>query len=144
MKNFSYYLIMIVAAVLISCAGSDKSKNEKGELQTITTPSGLKYIDLTEGSGAAPQNGQTVVVHYVGTLENGQEFDSSRKRNQPFSFILGSGKVIKGWDEGLLGMKIGGMRKLIIPPDLGYGSRNVGTIPANSTLIFEVELLDIR
>ena len=138
-----YYPMAILVLFLVSCAGSDSSKN-KMELQTITTPSGLKYIDLVEGTGATPLNGQTVVVHYVGTLDNGQEFDNSRTRNKPISFILGAGKVIKGWDEGLLGMKIGGKRKLVIPPDLGYGSRNVGTIPANSTLIFEVELLEIR
>ncbi|MFH1051809.1 MAG: FKBP-type peptidyl-prolyl cis-trans isomerase [bacterium] len=144
MINYKNYLFIIIVAVLISCAGTDKSKDNQKGLQIITTPSGLKYVDLVEGTGATPLNGQTVIVHYVGTLENGDEFDSSRKRNQPFSFMLGAGKVIKGWDEGLLGMKIGGKRKLIIPPELGYGSRNVSSIPANSTLIFEVELLEIR
>jgi peptidylprolyl isomerase len=109
----------------------------------ITTPSGLQYVDLQEGTGAIPQAGQVVTVHYTGTLENGTKFDSSYDRNRPFQFKLGAGQVIKGWDEGLATMKVGSKRKLIIPPDLGYGSRPVGPIPANSTLIFEVELLSI-
>lgn len=111
----------------------------------VTTASGLKYIDRVEGTGATPQTGQTVVVHYTGTLENGRKFDSSRDRNQPFSFPIGRGRVIKGWDEGLSTMKIGGQRQLIIPPDLGYGARGAGgVIPPNATLIFDVELLDIQ
>jgi peptidylprolyl isomerase len=111
----------------------------------ITTASGLKYIDLVEGTGATPQTGQTVVVHYTGTLEDGRKFDSSRDRNQPFSFPLGRGRVIKGWDEGLSTMKVGGQRQLIIPPDLGYGARGAGgVIPPNATLVFDVELLDIK
>lgn len=143
MKNYKFISLAIVLISLLACSTTDKSKNTV-EPKIVTTPSGLKYIDLIEGTGAAPMNGQTVFVHYVGTLDNGEEFDNSRKRNQPFSFVLGIGKVIKGWDEGLLGMKVGGKRKLIIPPDLGYGSRPAGKIPANSTLIFEVELLDIK
>ncbi|WP_242022241.1 FKBP-type peptidyl-prolyl cis-trans isomerase [Microcoleus sp. FACHB-831] len=110
----------------------------------MTTPSGLKYVDLKLGDEAIPKKGQTVVVHYTGTLENGTKFDSSRDRNQPFSFKLGVGQVIKGWDEGLSTMKVGGRRQLIIPPDLGYGSRGAGgVIPGNATLIFDVELLKI-
>jgi peptidylprolyl isomerase len=110
----------------------------------ITTESGLQYIDLVEGTGAIPQAGQTVVVHYVGTLENGTQFDSSRDRNRPFSFRLGAGQVIRGWDEGLSTMRVGGRRQLIIPPDLGYGARGAGgVIPPNATLIFDVELLRI-
>ncbi|MBD2066714.1 FKBP-type peptidyl-prolyl cis-trans isomerase [Leptolyngbya sp. FACHB-671] len=110
----------------------------------ITTPSGLQYIDIEEGTGATPQAGQTVVVHYTGTLQNGTKFDSSRDRNQPFSFPLGAGRVIRGWDEGISTMKVGGRRQLIIPPELGYGARGAGgVIPPNATLIFDVELLRI-
>lgn len=110
----------------------------------ITTPSGLKYREIAEGTGATPQKGQTVVVHYIGTLEDGTKFDSSRDRNQPFSFKLGTGQVIKGWDEGLSTMKVGGRRELVIPPELGYGARGAGgVIPPNATLIFDVELLRI-
>jgi FKBP-type peptidyl-prolyl cis-trans isomerase len=104
-------------------------------------PDGLTYIDVKEGKGAAAQAGRPVEVHYTGWLVNGQKFDSSKDRGQPFSFPLGARRVIKGWDEGVAGMKPGGVRKLIIPADLAYGSRAVGPIPPNSTLIFEVELL---
>jgi len=112
------------------------------EENVVTTDSGLKYVDIVEGTGATPKKGQTVSVHYTGTLENGTKFDSSRDRGQPFQFPLGAGRVIKGWDEGIATMKIGGQRKLIIPPDLGYGSRGAGgVIPPNATLLFDVELL---
>ena len=110
----------------------------------MTTASGLEYEDLVVGDGASPQAGQTVIVHYTGTLENGTKFDSSVDRGQPFRFNIGVGQVIKGWDEGVMSMKIGGKRKLIIPPQLGYGSRGIGPIPPNSTLIFEVDLLGIE
>jgi peptidylprolyl isomerase len=111
----------------------------------VTTESGLQYIDLVEGTGAAPEKGQTVSVHYTGTLQDGTKFDSSRDRGQPFEFPLGAGRVIKGWDEGIASMKIGGQRQLIIPPDLGYGSRGAGgVIPPNATLLFDVELLGAR
>ncbi|MDB9316362.1 FKBP-type peptidyl-prolyl cis-trans isomerase [Nodularia spumigena] len=111
----------------------------------VTTPSGLKYIELEEGTGATPERGQTVVVHYTGTLENGNKFDSSRDRNSPFEFKIGTGQVIKGWDEGLSTMKVGGRRQLIIPAELGYGSRGAGgVIPPNATLLFDVELLDVK
>ncbi|MGD1714001.1 FKBP-type peptidyl-prolyl cis-trans isomerase [Dapis sp. BLCC M172] len=112
--------------------------------EAVTTESGLKYIVITEGDGATPKSGQTVVVHYTGTLEDGSKFDSSRDRNQPFQFKVGVGQVIKGWDEGVGSMKVGERRKLIIPSELGYGSRGAGgVIPPNATLIFDVELLRI-
>jgi peptidylprolyl isomerase len=111
----------------------------------ITTDSGLQYVDIEEGTGATPQSGQTVVVHYTGTLQDGTKFDSSRDRDRPFSFRLGAGQVIRGWDEGISTMKVGGRRQLIIPPELGYGARGAGgVIPPNATLIFDVELLRIN
>jgi len=110
----------------------------------ITTPSGLQYVELVAGQGDFPKPGQRVTVHYTGTLENGKKFDSSRDRGQPLQFQIGVGQVIKGWDEGLSTMKVGGRRKLIIPSQLGYGSRGAGAvIPPNATLIFDVELLGI-
>ncbi|WP_353259589.1 FKBP-type peptidyl-prolyl cis-trans isomerase [Prochlorothrix hollandica] len=123
--------------------GPDSPSPSTEDTDLITTPSGLQYRDLVEGTGATPQAGQTVVVHYTGTLENGKKFDSSLDRNSPFQFRLGAGQVIKGWDEGLATMKVGGKRQLVIPPDLGYGNRAVGPIPAGSTLLFDVELLRI-
>jgi peptidylprolyl isomerase len=111
----------------------------------IATASGLKYVDMVEGTGATPQKGQTVTVHYTGTLENGRKFDSSVDRGQPYEFRLGEGAVIKGWDEGLASMKVGGKRKLIIPPLLGYGQRgSPPNIPPNSILLFDVELLGVK
>ena len=110
----------------------------------VTTPSGLKYEDLKVGTGAEAKAGQTVSVHYTGWLTDGRKFDSSVDRWQPFEFPLGMGRVIKGWDEGVQGMKVGGTRKLTIPPGLGYGSRGAGgVIPPNATLLFEVELLGV-
>lgn len=108
------------------------------------TDSGLKYEDLAEGEGDAAVSGQTVVVHYTGWLTDGTKFDSSVDRSDPFSFPLGAGRVIRGWDEGVQGMKIGGKRKLTIPPQLGYGAAGAGgVIPPNATLVFDVELLKI-
>ena len=109
-----------------------------------TTASGLKYEDTVVGTGASPKVGQRVTVHYTGTLVNGTKFDSSIDRGQPFTFTLGVGQVIKGWDEGVATMKVGGKRVLYIPAALGYGSRANGPIPANSDLIFEVELLAVQ
>jgi FKBP-type peptidyl-prolyl cis-trans isomerase len=114
------------------------------EGKEVTPSSGLQYIDLRVGTGATAQAGQTVSVHYSGWLENGKKFDSSFDRGQSFSFPLGTGRVIKGWDEGVQGMRVGGKRKLIIPANLGYGARGAGgAIPPNATLIFEVELLGV-
>ena len=116
-----------------------------GEGTEVTTASGLKYIDIVSGTGPSPRIGQTVSVHYTGTLENGTKFDSSYDHNKPFEFPIGTGRVIKGWDEGLMSMKVGGKRKMIIPPGLGYGARGAPpNIPGNSRLIFDVELLSVK
>ena len=113
-------------------------------MSTITTPSGLSIEELVVGSGADARSGQKVSVHYTGWLTNGTKFDSSKDRGDPFIFPLGKGQVIKGWDEGVQGMKVGGRRKLTIPPALGYGARGAGgVIPPNATLVFEVELLSV-
>ena len=132
-------------AAPISSPNSPNSPQTMTAENLVTTASGLQYLDLTVGTGASPEKGQTVTVHYTGTLSNGQKFDSSLDRNQPFSFKIGVGQVIKGWDEGVATMKVGGKRQLIIPPDLGYGARGAGgVIPPNATLNFEVELLGIK
>jgi len=112
--------------------------------QPTTTASGLKYWDIVVGTGATAVAGNTVKVHYSGFLTSGEKFDSSRDRGEPFSFPLGAGQVIKGWDEGVAGMKVGGQRQLRIPPELGYGAAGAGgAIPPNATLIFDVELLGV-
>ncbi len=124
---------------------NNKEITEMDLENAVTTESGLKYIDIKEGEGESPETGKMVTVHYTGTLENGKKFDSSHDRNQPFSFKIGVGQVIKGWDEGVASMKVGGKRILIIPSELGYGARGAGgVIPANATLIFEVELLGVK
>ncbi len=130
---------------LVLVASADASgSTAKENSNVIETESGLKYTDVEVGTGATPQPGQTVIVHYTGTLEDGTKFDSSRDRNSPFSFKIGMGQVIRGWDEGLSTMRVGGQRQLIIPPELGYGARGAGgVIPPNATLLFDVELLRI-
>ncbi len=118
---------------------------QAGSNPEVTTESGLKYVDLIVGTGREAAAGQLVTVHYTGWLTNGTKFDSSVDRRDPFSFPIGSGKVIRGWDEGVAGMKVGGKRKLTIPPQLGYGARGAGgVIPPNATLVFDVELLDAK
>jgi peptidylprolyl isomerase len=125
-------------------AETETSEPVADENGVYTTESGLKYEKLESGDGAQPQTGQTVMVHYTGMLEDGTVFDSSRERNRPFSFRIGVGQVIRGWDEGVGMMHIGDRWKLIIPPELGYGERGAGgVIPPNATLIFDVELLRI-
>jgi peptidylprolyl isomerase len=109
----------------------------------VTTESGLKYMELEEGTGATPQRGQTVAVHYTGWLVNGTRFDSSLLRGRPHTFEIGTGQVIQGWDEGVSTMKVGGKRRLIIPPALGYGRTGNGPIPPNATIVFDVELVAI-
>jgi FKBP-type peptidyl-prolyl cis-trans isomerase FkpA len=109
------------------------------------TPSGLRYSEMAAGQGKEATPGHSVSVHYTGWLPNGEKFDSSRDRNQPFTFKLGAGEVIAGWDEGVAGMKVGGRRKLVIPPDLAYGTAGAPPdIPPGATLVFDVELLDVR
>jgi hypothetical protein len=136
-------LLAVAAVVFVLSLSGGSSGIPAGEVgKEITTPSGLKYVDEKIGEGKSPSVGKMVSVHYTGTLENGTKFDSSLDRGQPLSFPIGMRRVIKGWDEGLMSMKEGGKRKLIIPPDLGYGpSGNPPTIPPNATLIFEVELV---
>ena len=161
MKKMYTRLLACVALtfVVAPVSGQDSKTVSKGEAsgngdptveqaQAIadvkTTRSGLKYVDLRVGEGPSPKIGQTVVVHYTGWLDNGTKFDSSHDRMMPIRFPLGMGRVIKGWDEGLATMRTGGKRKLIIKPSLGYGARAQGPIPANSTLVFEVELLGVE
>jgi peptidylprolyl isomerase len=155
MKRTKVTLLM-AAATLLGLAASVPTnaarnnnplpeENKMTQTNTTTTGSGLQYEDLVVGKGESPRNGQKVSVHYTGWLTNGSKFDSSVDRGQPFEFTIGHGQVIKGWDEGVLTMKIGGKRKLIIPPGLGYGPGGMPpVIPPNSTLIFEVQLLGVR
>ena len=112
--------------------------------EPTTTASGLQFIDIKVGTGNSPQKGQTVTVHYTGWLADGTKFDSSVDHGQPLSFVIGTGQVIKGWDEGVASMKVGGKRRLIIPPELGYGASGRPPIPGNAQLIFDVELLEIK
>ena len=136
-------IILLAAALLAACAANKTEATEDSAL--ITTDSGLQYEILQEGEGTPAQAGNTVNVHYTGWLMDGTKFDSSHDRNQPFSFRLGQGRVIRGWDEGVQGMKPGEKRLLIIPAELGYGARGAGgVIPPNATLKFEVELLSIQ
>lgn len=137
--------IVGVIAIFVGLAFFVLSQSKRPKTgEEVITESGLHYIDEVVGSGTSPRPGANVTVHYTGTLLDGTKFDSSVDRNQPFSFRIGTGSVIKGWDEGVMSMKVGGKRKLIIPPELGYGSKGQQKIPPNSTLVFEVELLGVK
>src|SRR5579863_4202070 len=153
-RQFALVLILFaVLGVAFGCGGANKtsapsttstSSPTKVNGPPPTTASGLQYWDIVVGSGATAAPGNTVKVHYTGFLTTGEKFDSSRDRGEPFSFPLGTGQVIKGWDEGVAGMKVGGKRQLRIPPELGYGASGAsGAIPPNATLIFDVELLEV-
>jgi peptidylprolyl isomerase len=136
-------MLMLGACAPATGSSGGTAPAKGGAMQT--TPSGLQYEDLVVGNGPTPQSGQTAQVHYTGWLDNGTKFDSSVDRGQPFEFRVGQGQVIKGWDEGVATMHVGGKRRLVIPPELGYGSRGAGgVIPPNARLTFEVELLGIK
>jgi len=150
MRVISRQLVVLVS--LISLLGNfpqiAMAKHQEGagsKMSEVTTPTGLVYVDEIVGTGDTAQPGQTVSVHYTGWLTDGKKFDSSVDRGQPFQFPLGQGRVIRGWDEGVSGMKVGGKRKLIIPPELGYGPSGMPpVIPGNAKLIFEVQLLGVQ
>jgi len=144
-------IVLIIGAVMLSHGSNDSNSGQVKAASTGPSASAmasptdkLVVTDEKVGTGAEAVAGKTVTVNYVGTLTDGTKFDSSYDHNQPFSFTLGAGQVIKGWDQGVAGMKVGGKRKLVIPPDLGYGAQGAGSIPPNSTLVFEVELLDVK
>lgn len=144
MKLVTKTVVSVFIAAMLAVPAFAAENLKKSAVKTETTASGLKYVDKVVGKGASPKAGKSVKVHYTGTLENGKKFDSSVDRNEPFSFTIGVGQVIKGWDEGVMTMKVGGKRKLIIPAKLGYGAQGAGgVIPPNATLLFDVELLDV-
>lgn len=160
MRPLALLLALALATVLMAQAGKTAAPAKKAPAPAstpkpsgptkvsgdpVTTPRGLKYWDIKKGTGPAAVKGKTVRVHYSGWLTDGKEFDNSFDRGEPIEFALGSGQVIKGWDEGIAGMKVGGKRQLRIPPELAYGSRGAGSaIPPNSTLIFDVQLVGVK
>ena len=153
MQAFSRTALMAAFVALgLPVSGSvtkDHSAMAQSSAKPVTTSTGLQYIDTKVGTGASPRASQTTVVHYTGWLyvdgKKGKKFDSSVDRNEPFEFPVGAGQVIKGWDEGVASMKVGGKRTLIVPPQLGYGARGAaGVIPPNATLMFDVELLGVK
>jgi FKBP-type peptidyl-prolyl cis-trans isomerase len=155
MTKTSWYGVVLAAIVVLvvvvwwqSGGVEEQTSAPQGAISsiipTITTQMGLEMTDTVQGTGAEAKAGDKVSVHYTGTLADGTVFDSSKSRGTPFEFTLGAGAVIKGWDAGVAGMKVGGTRKLVIPPELAYGSRAVGPIPPNSTLTFVVELLEVN
>lgn len=151
MSNIWYAFLSIAVMSWVGCGKQEEAQRspdaprQVSEASFTTTASGLKYHDFNTGSGAEAQRGTQVTVHYTGWLQTGAKFDSSVDKQRPFSFKLGVGDVIAGWDEGVAGMRVGGKRQLVIPPELGYGPGGYPpVIPANSTLIFEVELLEVR
>jgi len=138
-------VLMLSGLTVFTFAEEKNMSGNEAAGQVITTDSGLQYVDLVVGTGRQAELGDTATVHYTGWLVNGTKFDSSVDRKEPFSFRVGAGQVIRGWDEGVGTMKVGGKRKLIIPPNLAYGSRGAGgAIPPNATLTFDVELLGLR
>ena len=149
LAGLTTFVTLSVATRVHAQDSTKPGKNEDKEKKMTKTDSGLEYRDVKEGTGEKPKKEQTCIVHYTGWLwqdgAKGKKFDSSKDRGEPFEFPVGTGQVIKGWDEGVLGMKVGGKRELVIPPDLGYGARGAGgAIPPNATLFFEVELLEIK
>ena len=151
----AHWALIALIPMAIGCtatAATAPTSASEGQSKLNATPENLQKIDVKQGTGTEAVAGHTVVVHYTGWLydsskpdSHGAKFDSSRDRNAPFSFALGAGRVIKGWDQGVAGMKVGGQRTLVIPPQLGYGARGAGgVIPPNATLIFDVELIDVQ
>jgi peptidylprolyl isomerase len=149
LAGLTAFVTLSVATRVHAQDSTKPAKNQDKEKKMTKTESGLEYRDVKEGTGEKPKKGQTCIVHYTGWLwqdgAKGKKFDSSKDRGEPFAFSVGEGLVIKGWDEGVLGMKVGTKRELVIPPNLGYGARGAGgDIPPNATLFFEVELLEIK